>query len=59
MELLSSGRLAFVAGDERHRLRCIGDFIAGMTDRYAVEFYQRLTSGPSVSIFKDVSRSAP
>ena len=41
-------------GDERHRQRCIGDFIAGMTDRYAIEFYERLTSGPSVTIFKDV-----
>ncbi len=43
-----------IAGDERHRLRCIGDFIAGMTDRYAIEFYQRLTTGPSITMFKDV-----
>ena len=40
--------------DERHRRRCISDFIAGMTDRYAVEFYNRLTSGASATIFKDV-----
>jgi dGTPase len=47
-------RTRVVAGDERHRLRCIGDFIAGMTDRYAIEFWQRLTSGPSITVFKDV-----
>jgi dGTPase len=33
-----------------HKLRCIADFIAGMTDRYATEFYQRLKGDP-VSIF--------
>jgi dGTPase len=40
--------------DEAHRRRCISDFIAGMTDRYAVEFYDRLTSGSTSTIFKDV-----
>jgi dGTPase len=34
-----------------HKLRCVSDFIAGMTDRYALEFYQRLRGDP-VSIFK-------
>jgi dGTPase len=33
--------------------RVIADFIAGMTDRYAVEFYGRLVSDNPVSIFKD------
>jgi dGTPase len=38
---------------QTHRLRCVSDFIAGMTDRYALEFFQRLKGDP-VSIFKDV-----
>lgn len=38
---------------QTHKLRCICDFIAGMTDRYALEFFQRLKGDP-VSIFKDV-----
>jgi dGTPase len=38
--------------DHNHKLRCISDFIAGMTDRYALEFYQRLKGDP-VSIFKE------
>lgn len=39
--------------DENHRLRSICDFIAGMTDRYALEFYNRLKSGESTTIFKE------
>ena len=39
--------------DENHRLRSICDFVAGMTDRYALEFYNRLKSGESTTIFKD------
>lgn len=35
---------------ERHRIIC--DFIAGMTDRYALEFYGRLYSERPQSIFK-------
>jgi dGTPase len=35
-----------------HKLRCVCDFIAGMTDRYALEFFQRLRGDP-VSIFKE------
>lgn len=31
--------------DERLRLRCISDFVASMTDRYAIEFYQKLSTG--------------
>ncbi len=34
------------------RMRTICDFIAGMTDRYAVEFYGRLTSENPETIFK-------
>jgi dGTPase len=37
---------------QNHKLRCICDFIAGMTDRYAFEFFQRLRGDP-VSIFKE------
>jgi dGTPase len=36
---------------ERKRLIC--DFIAGMTDRYAVEFYARLKES-GASIFKPI-----
>ncbi|SPS03071.1 dGTP triphosphohydrolase [Cupriavidus taiwanensis] len=39
--------------DELGRKRLICDFVAGMTDRYAVEFYARLTSVDSgLSFFK-------
>lgn len=34
------------------QMRVICDFVAGMTDRYAIEFYSRLTSETSHSIFK-------
>ncbi len=37
---------------EEEQMRVICDFIAGMTDRYAVEFYARLTSESPQSIFK-------
>ena len=40
------------APSEFERQRIICDFIAGMTDRYAVEFYSRLTSETPTSIFK-------
>jgi len=36
--------------DEKKRVIC--DFIAGMTDRYAIEFYERLTSSNAQSMFK-------
>lgn len=35
-----------------HKKRVICDFIAGMTDRYALEFYARLTSENPQTIFK-------
>lgn len=34
------------------RMRTVCDFIAGMTDRYAIEFYGRLTSENPETIFK-------
>jgi len=39
-------------GEELSRKRVICDFIAGMTDRYAVEFYGRIFSENPQSIFK-------
>lgn len=38
--------------EDAARKRVVCDFIAGMTDRYAVEFYGRLTSENPSSIFK-------
>ncbi|MDF2850781.1 MAG: dgt [Sphingobacterium multivorum] len=38
--------------DPIHKKRCICDFIAGMTDKYAIEFYGRLTSERPETIFK-------
>lgn len=38
--------------DESDRMRCICDFIAGMTDKYAIEFYGRLKSENPETIFK-------
>ena len=40
------------APDELARCRAICDFIAGMTDRYAIEFYGRLRSESAQTIFK-------
>lgn len=40
------------ATDELARDRAICDFIAGMTDRYAIEFYGRLRSESAQTIFK-------
>jgi len=38
--------------DQTERQRVICDFIAGMTDRYALEFYCRLYSENPATIFK-------
>ena len=38
--------------DQLERDRAICDFIAGMTDRYAIEFHERLHSGSAQTIFK-------
>jgi dGTPase len=37
---------------KQNRARVVADFIAGMTDRYAVEFYGRLTSENFQTIFR-------
>lgn len=43
------------AGDDRNlKARHICDFVAGMTDRYAVEFWARLRSDSSESMFKPI-----
>jgi len=41
-------------GEEAEKKRVVCDFIAGMTDRYVVEFYGRLTSESAQSIFKPI-----
>ncbi|MGX1412778.1 dGTP triphosphohydrolase [Bradyrhizobium elkanii] len=38
--------------DNDHRMRCISDFVAGMTDRYALEFFQRQKGGDPGTIFR-------
>ena len=38
--------------DQLERDRAICDFVAGMTDRYAIEFHERLHSGSAQTIFK-------
>lgn len=40
------------AEGSQQKMRVISDFIAGMTDRYALEFYGRLFSDNPVSMFK-------
>ena len=42
------------ANDDTKRKRVVCDFIAGMTDRYAVEFYARLRSESPETIFKPI-----
>jgi dGTPase len=42
------------AKDYPNKARIICDFVAGMTDRYAVEFWARLRSDGAESIFKSV-----
>lgn len=43
-----------LAGNEAGQKRVICDFIAGMTDRYAVEFYARLHSETPETIYKPI-----
>ncbi|WP_395947630.1 dGTP triphosphohydrolase [Caedibacter taeniospiralis] len=45
---------AFGADDLMSRARVISDFIASMTDRYAIELYSRLTSSSPQSLFKPI-----
>lgn len=40
--------------DEEIKARTICDYVAGMTDRYAVEFWARLRSDSAESMFKSV-----
>lgn len=40
------------SGDERMQVRTVCDFISGMTDRYALEFYGRIKSENPATIFK-------
>ena len=42
----------FSFADDIDRMRVIADFIAGMTDRYAIEFYARLFSENPQTIFR-------
>ncbi len=42
------------AGDHDTQMRIVCDFVAGMTDRYAMEFYGRLHSDSAQSMFKRV-----
>lgn len=46
--------LYLAIGDDAQKQRVICDFVAGMTDRYAVEFYSRLYGENPQSIFKPV-----
>jgi dGTPase len=45
-------RSLFRAGSEQARQRAVCDFIAGMTDRYAMEFYNRLFGTNPATVFK-------
>ncbi|MDV4158213.1 dGTP triphosphohydrolase [Rhizobium brockwellii] len=45
-------REVYNKGDELNRRRTICDFIAGMTDRYAVEFYSRLFGANGMTMHK-------
>ncbi|WP_116964735.1 dGTP triphosphohydrolase [Fastidiosibacter lacustris] len=45
---------AYHLDDQANRARTISDFIASMTDRYAIELYSRFTSSSAQSIFKPV-----
>jgi dGTPase len=52
-ELLPSDvQSVYLAANEKYRRRIICDFIACMTDKYAIEFYGRLTSENPETIFK-------
>ena len=44
-------RAAAAGGDEARRLRVVADYIAGMTDRYALSEHRRLFGGaPRITI---------
>jgi dGTPase len=41
-------------GNKAQQMRVVCDFIAGMTDQYAVEFYSRLKSEDPATIFRPI-----
>ena len=41
-------------GDRARQMRVVCDFVAGMTDKYAVEFYARLKSENPATIFRPI-----
>ncbi len=43
-----------VAGSDKEKARAVCDFVAGMTDRYAMEFWARLNSDAAESMFKPI-----
>ena len=45
---------AYNIGDEVGRKRVVCDFISSMTDRYAVELYNRFQTDQAQSIFKPI-----
>lgn len=45
-------RMMAATKDELRRKRIVCDFVAGMTDAYAIEFYARLKSENARTIFK-------
>jgi dGTPase len=45
-------RIICEGANRAHQLRTISDFIAGMTDRYAIEFYTRLFGAEGLTIHK-------
>jgi len=47
-------KTAYVSTGKSHKRRVICDFVAGMTDRYVVEFYGRLKSENPETIFKSI-----
>lgn len=49
-------QLLYIQNDDiNHKYRIVCDFIACMTDKYALEFYDRISSGNLVSIFRPIS----
>jgi dGTPase len=46
--------LAIPEEDKANRARTVCDFVAGMTDRYAMEFWARLKSDAAESMFKPI-----
>ncbi len=47
-------RSVYMKGDESARYRTVCDFISGMTDRYALEFYSRLFGEQGLTMHKPV-----